>query len=288
MSVIDPNGSASAPAAISAEPAVVTDVAPAAPAAAVVVAEPTPAPSPEPAFTPHTETPSLLSTIERKDVDPAPAAVQPGAEPVVEPVKPVEGEAPKPEDAKPADGDKPAPVEPVAAEPIAYTDFEIPEGFQVVPEKMDAVKGLLGKHGVPQEAAQALLNMHTDLFTQYQANTLADQHKAFSDYRAGLRTQVMADDELGGAAHQTTMNAIARARDRLVDPERMQAFNDMLNTTGVGDHPEFLRILHRAARLLDEPSTPQTMGRPAASNGKAPGVGGLRGIYRATAERNGG
>jgi hypothetical protein len=281
LSVIDPNGGAPAPAAISAEPVVVTE-APAAPAAIE------PVPSPEPAFTPHTETPSLLSTIERKDVDPAPAAVQPGAEPAAEPVKPVEGEVPKPEDVKPADGDKPAAEAPAAAEPIVYADFEIPEGFQAIPEKFDAFKGLIGKHGVPQETAQALVQMHTDLFTQYAANTLAEQHKAFSDYRAGLRTQVMADNELGGAAHQTTMAAIARARDRLVDPQNMQAFNDMLNTTGVGDHPEFLRILHRAARLLDEPTTPQTLGRPATANGKPPGPGGLRGIYRQTAERNGG
>lgn len=284
MSVIDPNGSAPAPVAISAEPAVTTE-APAAPAA-----EPAPAPSPEPAIALHTDTPSLLSTIERKDADPVPAAA------------PVEGEAPKPADAevpkpvegeKPADGAKPgeaepAPAETPAVEPVVYADFVIPDGFQAIPEKFDAFKDLIGKHGVPQETAQALVQMHTDLFTQYQANTLAEQHKAFSDYRAGLRTQVMADDELGGAAHQTTMSAIARARDRLVDPDRMQAFNDMLNTTGVGDHPEFLRILHRAARLLDEPAPPQTMGRPAASNGKPPTPGGLRGIYRQTAERNGG
>lgn len=284
MSVIDPNGAAPAAADISAAPAIVE----AAPVAAPAVEAPA-APA-EPAYTPHSDTPSLLSTIKAPGVvEPEPAAPAVAEEP-----KPAEGEAPKPaetEAPKPADGEKPADapkpgeaatpeVQPAAPEPVAYTDFAIPEGFAVVPEKIEAFKGLVGKFGVPQDVAQELIGMHTAVLTEYAGQTLRNQHQAFADYRATLRSQVMSDDELGGAGHQTTMAAVARARDRLVPADRMDAFNDMLNVTGVGDHPEFLRLLHRASRLLDEPALPQIVGRPAANNGKPPGPTRLRDTYK--------
>lgn len=282
MSVIDPNGAAPAAADLTAAPAIVETAPVAAPAVE------TPAAPAEPAYTPHSDTPSLLSTIKAPGVvEPEPAApvvaeeAKPGEAP-----KPAEAEAPKQvEGEKPADPAKPGeaePVEvqPVAVEPVAYTDFAIPEGFAVVPEKIEAFKGLVGKFGVPQDVAQELIGMHTAVLTEYAGQTLRNQHQAFADYRATLRSQVMSDDELGGAGHQTTMAAVARARDRLVPADRMDAFNDMLNVTGVGDHPEFLRLLHRASRLLDEPALPQIVGRPAANNGKPPGPSRLRDVYR--------
>ena len=48
--------------------------------------------------------------------------------------------------------------------------------------------------------------------------------------------------------------------------------------TGAGDHPLFLKLLHRAARYVDEPGLPPPSPKPPPGNGRAPS-GGLRSIY---------
>jgi hypothetical protein len=70
-------------------------------------------------------------------------------------------------------------------------------------------------------------------------------------------------------------------RDLLVPEKHRPAFEQMLAATGVGDHPEFLRILHQAARLYDEPTLPPPNPRPPSGNGQRPARR-LRDIYSQT------
>ena len=69
-------------------------------------------------------------------------------------------------------------------------------------------------------------------------------------------------------------------RDQLVHPSDMPAFNEFLRTTGAGDHPMFLKLLHNASRYLDEGAAPANAGAPPPDAGKKPGRQGLRGIYK--------
>ena len=255
-----------------------------------------PAPAPAAAFTPHTETASLLSTL--KAPEPPPSLVAPAPEPVAAPAaEPARAapEPPKPEPAPPAEPAAPAelaaPAEPAPPEPIAYPDWKLPEGLPADKEAFTAYNELLGKHRVPPEVGQELLDLHAASLKAFQEAAVAQlaemQHRAFAETREGWRKEVMADARLGGAGHLTAMGAVARVRDALVSDSKpgtpqyaadAQAFNEFCAMTGAGDHPLFLKLLHRAARYVDEPGLPPPSPKPPPGNGRAP-QGGLRSIY---------
>lgn len=204
----------------------------------------------QPAFTPHTETPSLLE--------------QAGQEP------------PKPE-AAPAEvaAEAPAPIAPT------YEPFALPEGTEAAPEAMTAYTGALGKYGITQEAGQELIALHAAQMQQYSEQTLARQHEAFGAMRAGWRDQVLGDPELGGANHQSAMAAVAEVRDRFIPRSGPvhEAFNDMLTSTGVGDHPAFLRFIARIGQALREPAAPTPAMKPPSDIGRKPNGRALADIY---------
>ncbi|MEO6783454.1 MAG: hypothetical protein ABI196_21605 [Bradyrhizobium sp.] len=153
----------------------------------------------------------------------------------------------------------------------------MPEGIQAQPEQLAEFREVASGHGLDQATAQKLIDMHAAHLRNYAENTLAEQHRVFAETRAGWRENIMKDEQLGGASHPTTMAAVARMRDLLVDTAHKQEFDDMLRSTGVGDHPGFLRLLHNSARLFDEPTKP-AQGAPPASNGRPVGRAGFRSI----------
>jgi hypothetical protein len=136
----------------------------------------------------------------------------------------------------------------------------------------------------PAAGAQGLIDLHNTTMQQYAEHVAAEQHRVWNETRKGWQTQTMADEQLGGAGYQTTMGAIARMRDLLVADSNRAAFDQMLSTTGVGDHPEFLRILHNAARIYDEAPMPPPNARPPANIGQPP-VRGMRGLYKSSQPR---
>ena len=216
-----------------------------APAAAVPSAEPAePAPAGEVKLIPHTETPTLLQEAGAKVEE-------------------------KPTEAKPDEVKQPEPPKP--GEPITYTDFTLPEGLKFDDKRLSELKSTLSKYGLSQEAGQELVSLHANVMKAYDAQTLANQHKAFLDMRKGWVNDAMADPEIGGAGFQTSLKAIARMRDLLVPEADRAKFDEFLSITGAGDHPAFLRLLHNAARYFDEPAAPAAVGTPVPQRGKGNG-----------------
>jgi hypothetical protein len=248
----------------------------------------TPAPATEtPAFVPHTETPSLLETIKA-----------PGA--TVEAPKTAEPPASASDPAKP---DEPAPVEtkpaepaPAVAEPISYPEWKLPDGVQPDREALSKYTELLGEHRIAPEVGQALLDRHTAAMQQYAEHLSREQHRVFGETRAQWNKEIMADPELGGAGHQTAMGAIARMRDRFISSAKPgteqyrsdeSAFNQFLAITGAGDHPQFHKMLHRIAAVLDEPKLPPANAGPV-PNGGMPKKTGMASIYKPSSDARGG
>ena len=212
--------------------------------------ESAPAPTEAPSVPLHTETESLLEGAAKLDPIPTEAPSETPA-PTPAPSE-APGETPAP---------SPAPTEAPATEPAKY-EFQLPEGVTADQESMTAYTGLLAENGISSEVGQKLIDMHIATIQQYANNSLAEQHKAFAEVRKGWREQVLADEEIGGAGHQTAMSAIARMRDLFVPKEEKAAFDEFLRITGAGDHPAFLKAFHRAARFFDEPSVPAQRGSP--------------------------
>ena len=177
---------------------------------------------------------------------------------------------PKEEAKKPDSEPKPAET---AVEGPKYEPFKLPEGVQPDEKRLGEFAEVAAKHGLKQEDAQALLDMHTSTLKQFQDAVFAEQHRVFAETRRGWVQQILADPILGGAGHETAKMAAARMRDLLVPEAHRAEFAAFMRDTGAGDHPALFRLLHNAARLFDEPAAPPIPARPVpdrGGNGKQP------------------
>jgi len=191
----------------------------------------------------------------------------------------------KPEDAtggKPAEGAAAKPDEAPAAaaapgEPVKY-EFKWPEGMKADEAAVKPYTDLLAEANVAPEVGQKMLDLHVGEMTKYASQLARDQHTAWEKTRETWRDQVTADEQICGSGHKTAMTQIAAARDALVPEADRKSFNEFLRVTGAGDHPAFLRMLHNAAKVINEPSR-VALGNPTKANGQRPGRRGLQSIY---------
>lgn len=271
--------------AVAPEPTPVAAPEPVAPAVTPEpVQEPAPAPAPvesaapaEDALKPHTDTPTLLEEATKPE--------EPKAED-----KPAEA---KPEDAPKVEEPKPEPVKPAE---IKFEPYKLPQDAVVDPARISAFNEIVGADLSPQERGQKLMEMYVTERANIAKEMVQAQHQSFAETRAEWRKQVMGDPELGGSGHHTAMKAIAKTRDMFVSREKpgtegytkdLTAFNEFLKTTGAGDNPVFLRMMHNVARKFDEPAPIEAPYKPPADIGKAPGSRSkLRDLYRTVGSGN--
>lgn len=264
----------------------IDDLAPISPAAEpspVAAAEPAPAsvaphPAPEPVASPEPHHPAEVPTLLEGFVKPG---TEPPAKPAVAAVDAI----------KPVEETKPPVVEPVVEPVVAATieyKFEMPEVIKDSPKEMAEFTGFLNEAKATPEIGQKMLNLHAAAMQKYADGILSRQISSFNSTRSDWAKQVMADEQIGGAGHNTAMGAIARMRDLLVSDSSpgseqyaadMAAFNEMARVTGVGDHPVFLKMLHRNARYMDAPAPPPPNPKPPPGLGGKPSQG-LAGIYK--------
>ena len=257
---------ASQPAVASPEPAPSSGVVVAAVPAATPIAADAPAIS-EPPVVPAVATeeqPKLDETLLAK------FDKQAAADPEAKKVAPA-AEAPKPGDAA-ASGEA-APVEAPVLATVAY-EYVLPETLKMD----DALKGEVHSafdafRADPAKGAQGLLDMHAKMMSDYAGNLLKEQYRTFNETRKSWVTEVMADPDLGGSGHQTAMGAIARMRDQFVSEKDRPAFEQFLQVTGAGDHPQVLKLLRNVARIYDEPPLPPANPKPTPTNGQPPKKG---------------
>ena len=277
--------------AAAAEPAVAAAAVPAAEPAAPAAGDPSrtsaasevpakDAGTTEPIVAPQSE-PSLLQTFDadKKAKEAKPAEAKSAEAKPADPAKPAEAKPAepakdaKPEEAKPAEAAKPEPIE------YKYT---LPEAIKLDDAHKADVHTAFDAFRADPTNAQPLIDLHNKLMGEFAAQTDTHQRRVFNDYRAENRKAVMADPEIGGSGHQTAMGAIARMRDMLapkgsLEPRkfddgkpRLSEFDEFLESTGAGDHPLFLKILHNAARYLDEPQASQLPANPRPARVRAP------------------
>ncbi len=236
------------------------------PAAAAVVAPEVVAPVAEAPAAP--EAPAAEPTLlEKFDTDAKAKEAKPaeGDKPKAEPVKSeAEGDKSKTE------GVKDAAAEPAKPDPVEYK-YTLPETLKMD----DALKGSLhealdGFRANPAEGVQKLVDLHNQQMLAYDQQLRQDQIRVFNETRKDWRTKVMADEEIGGSGYQTAMGAIARMRDLAVPESERSDFESFLRVTGAGDHPAFLKMMHRFAQFFDEPGLPPPNPQPTKNGGAPP------------------
>lgn len=186
-----------------------------------------------------------------EEAKPEPSAVEGEAAPVAEP----EVKAPDAAEAKP-EGE----AAPAEAEPLKYEAFKLPEGFTAQPEQIESFTGLIGKYGVPQEAAQELMDLHAGAL-QKAADAMAQhQQDVFAETRRGW---VQDFEKTAGNRRDTILNDAKFAiTDTIKDAKEREALWNVLAFTGAGDNPAVINAMAKMGRRLRERSAP-AQGLPA-------------------------
>lgn len=130
---------------------------------------------------------------------------------------------------------------------------KLPEGFNPSEDSFKAFFTLMGKHKVPQAEVQGFM----DVYTKATIEAAQAPYRLWADTQTQWRNEVAKDREIGGAQLQANLALAAKFVDSLPNAEKVRAAMDY---TGAGNHPEIVRALIFAGKMLAEGSLVQ--GRP--------------------------
>lgn len=128
--------------------------------------------------------------------------------------------------------------------PFTAADITLPEGVARDDESLGELTAFATKHNLSKEAVQDLANLGAKA-----AGKVAGQPKAIVDAaRVEWRKELAADKELGGAKLDENLSVAKKALDAFGSP----ALKELLEASGLGDHPEIIRAFHKAGSLISE------------------------------------
>ncbi len=133
-------------------------------------------------------------------------------------------------------GDKPQ--QPVVPEKY---EFKPPEGVEFDEATIGVYAEAAREAGLSQEAADIVLNKIAPHLAQQQAARLAEARNDWAQ-------QSRADAEFGGEKLDENLAVAKKAVEALASPE----LKTLLEQSGLGNHPEIIRMFYRAGRYLSQ------------------------------------
>jgi hypothetical protein len=135
---------------------------------------------------------------------------------------------------------KDAPAEKSAGAPEKY-EFKAPEGREFDTETLAKFTEVAKELNLTNEAAQAILDkMGVQLSSRYESQIKAAQSQWIEASTA--------DQEFGGAKLTENLSVAKKALDAFGSAE----LRTLLNTSGLGNHPEIIRFMYRAGKAISE------------------------------------
>lgn len=165
------------------------------------------------------------------------APAEPGTQPAVEPAA-----HPAPADGQPSDGKPAGDNKPAEPKPVEYGEFTAAEGVTLDQDALGEFKALAGEAKLSQEQAQKVV----DLGVKMQQKWAADQSKAMQAARDQWAQASNTDKEFGGEKLAENLSVAKTALDKFGSPELKQLLND----SGLGNHPEIIRFFYRAGKAI--------------------------------------
>ena len=159
-----------------------------------------------------------------------------------EPVEPTDEAVEKESPAK--DTDSKADVAKTEGAPEAYEAFDLPEGFELSEEFSGRFSEAAKDMTLTQDQAQFLINMQTDLQTS-NVEALAEN---WTSLKNEWQSETKKDKEIGGKEFSANLGVAKQALEKFGTPELSEA----VELTGMGNHPEFIRLLYRVGKTLKE------------------------------------
>jgi hypothetical protein len=122
--------------------------------------------------------------------------------------------------------------------PEEYT-FTPPEGITYAPEFIGSYGAAARELGISRDQAQKMIDrMAPVLMRQQQQQQVAN--------RIAWEKSSREDGEFGGAAMEENINTARRGMNAFASP----GLRKMLNETGLGNHPEFIRMFYRVGKSI--------------------------------------
>lgn len=233
----------------------ITEAAPAAPAAAA------------PAAAPAAGAPATFDAATGKPVDDG-AAPGAGAAPAGGEGGDANQPGEKTPEQKAADEAAAAEAAKAAGAPEKYEPFTAPEGTALDAAVMTEFEMAARELNLPQDAAQKLIDKMAPVMAKQQT---AQLEQLRTDWAAASTS----DKEFGGDKLTENLGFARKAMDTFGTPE----LKTMLNDTGLGNHPDVVRFMVRAGKAISEDRI-VTGGAPASANRSAADV-----LYGSTASK---
>lgn len=217
-----------------------------APAVAAPVVEPVSASSApvQPAQTVLAEAPKAPETVLGEAMKPAVAPVVP------QEVKPVTAEVKTPE----GKSDEPAP-------PPVYDPFTLPDGVTLDKERSDKFTSILAEletngkvnHALVQQFGQKAVDFHLEEVKRATQEVQDTYLKTFERQKTEWKDSVLKDPEMGGQRFQATVDsALTFIRTHGGTPEQQTEFRNLMEESGLGNHPAMIRLLANAGKAMSE------------------------------------
>jgi len=128
--------------------------------------------------------------------------------------------------------------------PESYEDFTAEDGVTPDPANVESFKAMAKEMNLSQAQAQQLYDMGVSL-TKQVADAQQQAHAAaLTEWAQAAKT----DKEFGGDKFDANLGVAKAALDKLGTPE----LQSLLNESGLGNHPEVIRLLYKAGRALGD------------------------------------
>lgn len=134
--------------------------------------------------------------------------------------------------------------------PEAY-ELTAPDGMTIDADLLTEATPIFKEAGLSNEQAQAILPAAKSLVEKTQQATVQNLIDAGNQQRKAWLDAAKADEQIGGAKWDASLDSAGRALDALGHAEGSE-FRTALNETGFGNHPEMIRIFARIGEMVGE------------------------------------
>lgn len=134
--------------------------------------------------------------------------------------------------------------------PEAYEDFTLPDEMPVDAVAVEGLKPLLKELNLSQEQAQKLVSAHAE-HVQGLLNGLGEK---FQETTTAWLEEAKTDKEIGGDKYDESV----RVANRAIDVYGNDKLREVLETSGLGNHPELIRAFAKAGAAVSEDTIRQS------------------------------
>ncbi len=129
-------------------------------------------------------------------------------------------------------------------------EYKVPEGFTLDADTQTKIDAKFKDLGLSQDAAQSLVDMYIEQTTE----AAQAPYAAYKEMTDGWRKDAEAHPDLRGklGPGQEVNVRISKALDSLGDAQLVKDFKSLMDLTGAGNHPAFIRAIDKFAQRITE------------------------------------